>query len=159
MLYSTGSWEAGLANDGAGIGGRLLELRNSRGWSLRGLASRSGVSHGTIAQIENGDVPHPTVTTVLKLAAAFGIPVNELTDEAYAAEVRGLEAALMSDDAETDPEIEELSVMALAVKKLDPEGLADIRRQLRERREFLQLKAAQEKRDAKRNRPPKAPES
>ena len=54
----------------------LRQVRDRRGWSLRQLGERSGVSYVTIQRIEAGTLS-PTVATLEKLAAALGISVRE----------------------------------------------------------------------------------
>ncbi len=62
------------------IGPRLRDLRLHHGLSLQQLAERAGVSAAAIHKIErNGMVP--TITTLLKLADAFGKPVAYFVDE------------------------------------------------------------------------------
>jgi HTH-type biofilm formation transcriptional regulator len=58
--------------------GLLLRVwRERRGYSLRKLGERSGVSYVTIAKIEAGTMS-PTVMTLDKLAAALDIRVRDL---------------------------------------------------------------------------------
>jgi transcriptional regulator with XRE-family HTH domain len=61
-------------------GQRLLELRRERKWSQEQVAFKSGLTVRTIRNIERGvtepDKIHPE--TYEKLAALFGIPVEEL---------------------------------------------------------------------------------
>jgi len=54
----------------------LRHWRERRGWSLRDLGERSGVSYVTIQRIEAG-ILSPTVATLEKIAAALGISVRE----------------------------------------------------------------------------------
>ncbi len=54
----------------------LRRWRDRRGWSLRELGKRSGVSYVTIQKIEAGTMS-PTVMTLEKLAAALGVPLRE----------------------------------------------------------------------------------
>ncbi len=54
----------------------LREWRQRRGWSLRQLGERAGVSYVTIAKIEAGTMS-PTVATLERLAAALEITVRE----------------------------------------------------------------------------------
>ena len=54
----------------------LRQIRERRGWSLRELGERSGVSYVTIQRIE-AEALSPTVATLEKLAAALGMPVRE----------------------------------------------------------------------------------
>lgn len=65
----------------AGIGPRLRVLRGRLGLSLQQLAERSDVSPAAIHKVEQGTMV-PTITTLLKLAAAFQVPVAHFIDEA-----------------------------------------------------------------------------
>ena len=51
--------------------------RHRRGWSLRELGARSGVSYVTVQRIEAGKM-NPTLNLLEKLAIALGISVREL---------------------------------------------------------------------------------
>ena len=55
----------------------LRAWRERRGYSLRELGERSGVSYVTIAKIEAGTMS-PTVMTLDKLAAALDVRVRDL---------------------------------------------------------------------------------
>lgn len=55
----------------------LKNSRNGKNISVRGLAEKSGVSHGYISQIENGD-KQPSKDIVKKLANALSAPINEM---------------------------------------------------------------------------------
>ena len=74
--------------DGAGmldrivssIGPKLRELRLQRGFSLQQLAERADVSAAAIHKIERSGMV-PTITTLLKLAAALNRPVGYFVDE------------------------------------------------------------------------------
>ena len=57
------------------IGPKLRELRIQRGMSLHQLAAQSDVSAAAIHKIERGGMV-PTITTLLKIAAAFNRPVS-----------------------------------------------------------------------------------
>lgn len=56
----------------ARIARRLRLERDSRGWSLAGLAEHSGVSKATISKIERAEVS-PTAVVLVRLAAAFDL--------------------------------------------------------------------------------------
>ena len=57
---------------------RLKALRRRAGLTQRGLAARAGLTHSTVAFLETGK--HAALpSTVRKLAAALGIPPEELT--------------------------------------------------------------------------------
>jgi transcriptional regulator with XRE-family HTH domain len=57
----------------------LQSLRAERGWSLDQLASRSGVSKGVLVALEQGR-SNPNLTTLARIADAFGVPVTRLVD-------------------------------------------------------------------------------
>jgi transcriptional regulator with XRE-family HTH domain len=64
----------------SGIGPRLRTLRGRHGLSLQQLADRCDVSPAAIHKVEQGTMV-PTITTLLKLAAAFQVPVAHFIDE------------------------------------------------------------------------------
>lgn len=62
------------------IGQKIAGLRRAQGLSLQQLADRSDVSAPSIHKIErNGMVP--TITTILKLGSALGVPVSYFVNE------------------------------------------------------------------------------
>src|SRR5215207_5820885 len=61
----------------AQIAGRVRAGRAERRWTLDELAARSGMSRRLIVQIEQADA-NPSLATLLKLAAALGVPLTEL---------------------------------------------------------------------------------
>ena len=54
----------------------LRKWREKRGYSVRELADRAGVSYVTVVRIENGHIS-PTVALLDKLAKALGIGVRD----------------------------------------------------------------------------------
>ena len=56
----------------------LKELRKKAGWSQQKLAEKAGLSYNTITKIEQGAATMPTIQTVVKIADAFGVSVDEL---------------------------------------------------------------------------------
>ncbi|HET8628756.1 MAG TPA: helix-turn-helix domain-containing protein [Thermomicrobiales bacterium] len=62
--------------------GRLADLvraaREGRGWSSYGLAFRAVVDAKTVRDLEARRVERPTPRTLAKLAAALGLPLDEL---------------------------------------------------------------------------------
>ena len=58
----------------------LVKIRKQRGWSQEKLAVESGISYNTIIKIERGGIKNPKIETVVKLADAFGISIDELVD-------------------------------------------------------------------------------
>jgi transcriptional regulator with XRE-family HTH domain len=75
-----GKRDDGLEQIVSSIGPKLRELRMQRGMSLQQLADRADVSTAAIHKIErNGMVP--TITTLLKIAAALNRPVSYFVEE------------------------------------------------------------------------------
>ncbi len=60
------------------VGQRVRTLRRSRGWTQTELSKRSGVSMNAIVKTERGQ-REPQVTTLSRLAQAFGVEVERLT--------------------------------------------------------------------------------
>jgi len=60
------------------IARKVKELRKKSGWSQQKLAEKAGVSYNTITKIEQGAATMPTIQTVIKIADAFGISLDEL---------------------------------------------------------------------------------
>jgi len=60
------------------IARRLKELRKKSGWSQQKLAEKAGVSYNTITKIEQGAATMPTIQTMIKIADAFDISLDEL---------------------------------------------------------------------------------
>ena len=57
---------------------RLKELRKQRNWTQQKLAEKASLSFNAITKIEQGAAKHPTLKTLLKLADAFEIGLDEL---------------------------------------------------------------------------------
>ena len=60
------------------IAKRLKELRKRIGWSQQKLAEKAGLSYNTITKIEQGAATKPTIQTMIKIADAFKISIDEL---------------------------------------------------------------------------------
>lgn len=61
----------------AEIGQAIRAERQARGWSLRALAERASVSASLLSAVENGKIV-PTVASLFAVAAAFGVPPQQL---------------------------------------------------------------------------------
>ena len=57
---------------------KLRELRKKAGWSQQKLAEKAGLSYNAITKIEQGAATKPTIQTMIKIADAFGISLDEL---------------------------------------------------------------------------------
>jgi transcriptional regulator with XRE-family HTH domain len=58
------------------VGTRLRQLRETRGVSMRTLATMSGLSANALSMIERGKTS-PSVSTLYRLADALGVPVTD----------------------------------------------------------------------------------
>ena len=62
------------------LGGKVAGARAERGWSLQQLAERSGLSAAAIHKVEKSGMT-PTITSLMKIAAALGKSVSYFIDE------------------------------------------------------------------------------
>ena len=60
------------------LAGRLKRLRRDRDWSQQRLAEAAGVSYMVITRIEQGLSKEPTILSMVKLADALGVTLDEL---------------------------------------------------------------------------------
>jgi transcriptional regulator with XRE-family HTH domain len=60
---------------------RLLAYRVARGWSQVRTAEEAGVGHATITNIETGANTRPHRATLMKLALAFGVSLDEFLSD------------------------------------------------------------------------------
>ena len=59
---------------------RLKQLRKKAGWSQQKLAEKASLSYNVITKIEQGAAKNPNIQTMIKLADAFQISIDELVD-------------------------------------------------------------------------------
>jgi transcriptional regulator with XRE-family HTH domain len=59
------------------FGKRLKELRESKGYSMRGLAKEADMEYSQYSKIEKGSI-NTTICTVYALSQALGIPTSDL---------------------------------------------------------------------------------
>jgi transcriptional regulator with XRE-family HTH domain len=62
------------------INRRLKELRKKAGWSQQKLAEKAGLSYNVITKIEQGSAKNPNIQTIVKLADAFKMTLDDLLD-------------------------------------------------------------------------------
>ena len=63
--------------------GELISVaRELKGWTLRELEAKTGVSNPLLSQIETGKVKDPGFSTVVRIADALGISVERLAKTA-----------------------------------------------------------------------------
>ena len=60
------------------LSNRLKELRKERKWTQQELAEKASLSFNAVTKIEQGAAKHPTLKTLLKLAEAFGVSLDDL---------------------------------------------------------------------------------
>lgn len=60
------------------FGKRLKQLRKKAGWSQQKLAEEAGLSYNVITKIEQGAAKNPNIQTMVKLAVAFQVSIDEL---------------------------------------------------------------------------------
>ena len=58
----------------------LVSFRKQKGWSQEKLAVESGMSYNTIIKIERGGIKNPKIETVIKLAKALGVSLDDLVN-------------------------------------------------------------------------------
>jgi transcriptional regulator with XRE-family HTH domain len=71
-----GAWEPIVG----AIGPKVREARQQLGLSLQQLSARAHVSAAAIHKLERGDMV-PTITTLLKIAVALGLPIGHFVDD------------------------------------------------------------------------------
>jgi transcriptional regulator with XRE-family HTH domain len=64
---------------------KVKSLRKSAGWSQQKLAQYSGLSYNMITKIEQGQARYPSIQTVIKIADAFGMSIDDLVDRKHKA--------------------------------------------------------------------------
>ncbi|MBO0829872.1 MAG: cupin domain-containing protein [Streptosporangiales bacterium] len=62
------------AGAGDAVGGRIRELRQQRGLTVRGLAGDTGLSVGLISQVERG-LTDPSLETLRRIGQALEVPI------------------------------------------------------------------------------------
>ena len=59
----------------------LAKIRKEKGFTQEGLARKAEISYHTLIKIESGGIGNPKIETVIKLANALGISIDELVGE------------------------------------------------------------------------------
>ena len=58
------------------LGELVAVARECKGWSLRELEKRCGVSNALLSQIETGKIKDPGFTTVIRICDALGVSID-----------------------------------------------------------------------------------
>jgi len=56
----------------------LIELRKQKGWTQEKLARESDISYNTLIKLERKGIKNPKIETVIKLANALEVSLDEL---------------------------------------------------------------------------------
>jgi len=56
----------------------LKKLRNKKGWTQERLAREAGISYNTLIKIERGGIRNPKLETLIKLAKALSVSIDDL---------------------------------------------------------------------------------
>lgn len=56
----------------------LAKIRKERGLTQEGLARKANISYHTVIKLESGGIKNPKIETVIKLAKALEISIDEL---------------------------------------------------------------------------------
>jgi len=67
-----------MSNEKSTIGGNIKKYRNKLGISQDVLSKKANLAFHTIAKIETGATPNPTIETVKKIADALGVSLDDL---------------------------------------------------------------------------------
>ena len=65
----------------ASLADNVKRERRMEGWTQDELARRSGVGLATVSRIEQGEIEHPRVSTLRKIAAALDLEIRDLYEE------------------------------------------------------------------------------
>jgi transcriptional regulator with XRE-family HTH domain len=56
----------------------LIEIRKQKRWTQEKLAIKSGISYNTLVKLERNGIKSPKIRTVIKLAYALDVSIDEL---------------------------------------------------------------------------------
>lgn len=56
----------------------IAKIRKQKGWSQEKLAQEAGISYNTLIKIERNGIKNPKIETVVKLADALKVSIDEL---------------------------------------------------------------------------------
>jgi DNA-binding XRE family transcriptional regulator len=58
----------------------LAKVRREKGFTQEALARKADISFHTLVKIESGGIKSPRIETVIKLAKALNVKIDDLTD-------------------------------------------------------------------------------
>lgn len=100
------------------IGFYVRYLRQQRGWTQNDLAEASGLAQNHISAIERGERENMTHGTIVKLAQAFGISVEELRQQSLAMTLVGENG--IGEGKEANPIAPRIAEALAELRKADP---------------------------------------
>jgi transcriptional regulator with XRE-family HTH domain len=56
----------------------LKKYRAKKGWSQERLAREAGISYNTLIKIERGGIKNPKIETIIKIAKALSVSIDDL---------------------------------------------------------------------------------
>ncbi|TES93330.1 MAG: XRE family transcriptional regulator [Candidatus Cloacimonadota bacterium] len=56
----------------------LVKIRKKKGWSQEKLAREANISYNTLIKIERNGIENPKIETVIKLADALNVTIDDL---------------------------------------------------------------------------------
>ena len=59
----------------------LAKLRKENGLTQEGLARKADISYHTVIKLESGGIKNPRIETVIKLAGALGVSLDQLVEK------------------------------------------------------------------------------
>jgi DNA-binding XRE family transcriptional regulator len=59
----------------------LAKVRKERKLTQEGLARKANISYHTLIKLESGAIPNPKIETVIKLAKALNISIDNLVEK------------------------------------------------------------------------------
>ncbi len=60
----------------------LTKIRKEKSWSQEKLSREAGISYNTLIKIERNGIENPKIETVIKLAEALDVSIDELIGRA-----------------------------------------------------------------------------
>jgi len=57
---------------------KIRQLRKKKGFSQEKLAREANISYNTIVKLESGESRHPTIQTMVGIAQALGVSLDDL---------------------------------------------------------------------------------
>jgi transcriptional regulator with XRE-family HTH domain len=110
----------------SGLGAQLREFRDGLGLSLRDVASRAGINHGYLSQLERGEIAEPGPSMLHRVATGYGVDFTIVMEWAGyitpTAEPTSPNKALALSYIGDNPTLEELKAVDAMLKAIRSRG-------------------------------------